>query len=120
MHKFREMLDKADRIGLWSYVDLKPWCIPHVLLLLADFGSDAGRFHFSLVRTGRLSAVWAGGRPVSLVRLAADGSRFEVPNGGPNPRPILEDDVPDVPPAWATKLLPRLRSVRRDLRLPDR
>jgi hypothetical protein len=70
LSKFQEMIDRADRLDVWSYAGMEVWCVPHVLLLPADFGVGTERpCHIALVRTSKLSAIWRGSSPVSIKKL---------------------------------------------------
>ncbi|MBP2513783.1 hypothetical protein [Sphingomonas sp. PvP018] len=112
--KFRRMIARADRMDVWSYAGVETWCIPHVLLLLADFKEGtAGAFHFSLRRVGSLQAIWSDPNlPVSLEKLFSDSLRPMTHIGGhENPRPILPRDVAETKSDWVTpSLLANLRS----------
>lgn len=100
--KFREMIDRADRLGIWSYAGMECWCVPHILLLLEDFGAGtAAPCRFALVKTSRLSSIWRGPGPVSISKLFSDtGSPAKLIAGRTNPRPILKSDMTDVDTTW--------------------
>lgn len=80
------------------------WCVPHVLLLLADFGVGTERpCHFALVRTSKLGAIWRGFSPVSIKKLFSDtGNEAKTIAGQPNPRAILKSDVAGIDASWMT------------------
>ncbi|WP_165895216.1 hypothetical protein [Sphingomonas sp. PP-CC-3G-468] len=102
LSKFQEMIDRADRLDIWSYAGMEVWCIPQVLLLLADFGVDTELpCHFALVRTSKLSAIWRQSGPVSIKKLFSDtGNEARTIAGQPNPRPISRSDAADVSTSW--------------------
>jgi len=102
LSKFQEMIDRADRLDVWSYAGMEVWCVPHVLLLLADFGVGTERpCHFALVRTSKLSAIWRGSSPVSIKKLFSDtGNEAKTIAGQPNPRAISRSDVAGVDTSW--------------------
>lgn len=78
VEKFREMIARADRRRVWSYVGMRDWLMPYALLTLADFQTATYRFHFvfkpprgsgpSAVLDDpdrcRLSKMFDGGEPV--------------------------------------------------------
>lgn len=100
--KFGTMVARADSLDIWSYVGVETWCVPHVLLLLEDFGSRTGtNCHFALWRAQRLGSIWSGPRPVGMIKLFTDSLHPYAKLGdGPNPRPILKDDVSRVATDW--------------------
>ncbi len=100
--KFQEMIDRADRLDIWSYTGMDIWCIPHILLLLADFGVGTERpCHFALVQTSKLSAIWYDARPVLIKKLFSDtGRQAKMIGGQPSPRPILKSDTVGVDTSW--------------------
>lgn len=99
---FGSMIVRADRLGIWSYVGVERWCIPHILLLLADYRTSRNHaFHFSLVRVTRLGPVWERPFPVEIVKLFSNtGDAFRSMPGSPNPAPILATDVADTDTDW--------------------
>lgn len=102
IQKFGELIDRADRLGIWDYVGLECWCVPHILLLLADFGVGTNRpCHFVLVRAASIGSIWRNPAPVSIQKLFSDTMRpVREIAGSPNPRPILKADLEEVKANW--------------------
>lgn len=100
--KFEEMIRRADRLDIWSYAGIEVWCVPHILLLLADFAVDTNQAcHFALVKTSKISAIWHDPKPVRIKKLFSDsGNQAEKIAGLPNPHPITKCDVANVDTSW--------------------
>lgn len=113
---FGRVVERADRIDIWSYAGIETWCVPHVLLLLSDFRTETGvGFNFALQRAATLSSIWTNGAPVMLTKLFSDSGRpFSTIGRRPNPRPILQSDLLEVNVGWMSDRLVRgLRSFGR-------
>lgn len=92
MGEFRDLLVRADRQGIWSFVGLEVWMVPMVLLAIEDFArGEPHAFHF-LLKKGRAErgTLLTGRRDVKLLKVFSDSGR-PVRAGGrvPNPVPVL-------------------------------
>lgn len=78
--QFANLIRNADRRGVWSFVGLRIWAVPFVLVTLDDFVSPRG-IAFRLVmgrrRTAPRSFAWKGMETGVLRKYFADsGNRF--------------------------------------------
>ncbi|AVH43662.1 hypothetical protein ACQZ40_23995 [Agrobacterium sp. 16-172Ci] len=73
---FGRIIERADRRRIWAYSDLPLWCVPFILMTLAQFEAPNFSFHFGFVKPrGPAEMIWEHERTSELVKYFSDSGR---------------------------------------------
>jgi hypothetical protein len=76
MELFGRIIQRADRRRIWDYSGLPLWCVPFVLMTIAQFQGAEVAFHFGFVKPrGPAEVLWEHHRTSQLVRYFSDTGR---------------------------------------------
>ena len=73
---FGRIIARADRRRIWAYANLPLWCVPFILMTVAEFHAPTYSYHFGFSRPrGPAEVVWEHARVSQLISYFSDSGR---------------------------------------------